>query len=49
MSKPRILIARAVFSEVVERLSGHFEVQANQEDVLRSPAELAARLADKDG
>ena len=49
MSKPRILIARAVFPEVVERLSGHFEVQANQEDVLWSPEELAAHLADKDG
>ena len=49
MSKPRILIARAVFPEVVERLSGHFEVQANQEDVLWSPAELAVHLADKDG
>jgi len=49
MSKPRILIARAVFPEVVERLSRHFEVQANPEDALWSPAELAARLADKDG
>ena len=49
MSKPRILIARAVFPEVVEHLSHHFQVESNQEDVLRSPAELAARLADKDG
>ena len=49
MSKPRILIARAVFPEVVEHLSLHFQVESNQEDVLRSPAELAARLADKDG
>ncbi|WP_119965823.1 2-hydroxyacid dehydrogenase [Simplicispira lacusdiani] len=49
MSKPRILIARAVFPEVVERLSRHFEVESNPQDVLWSPAELAARLADKDG
>jgi len=49
MSKPRILIARDVFPEVVERLSRHFEVESNPEDTLWSPAELAARLADKDG
>lgn len=49
MSKPRILIARAVFPEVVARLSQHFEVESNPDDVLWSPAELAARLADKDG
>jgi len=49
MSKPRILIARAVFPEVVERLTQHFEVEANPEDALWSPEELMARLADKDG
>lgn len=49
MSQPRILIARDVFPEVVERLSRHFAVEANAEDVLWSPAELAERLADKDG
>ncbi len=49
MSKPRILIARNIFPEVVERLSQHFEVEANPDDVIWSPAELAARLADKDG
>ena len=49
MSKPRILITRAVFPEVVERLAQHFEVEANPEDAIWSPEELAARLADKDG
>lgn len=49
MSKPRILIARAVFPEVVERLAQHFEVEANPEDVIWSPEELIERLADKDG
>lgn len=49
MSKPRILVARNIFPEVVERLSQHFEVESNPEDVIWSPAELAARLADKDG
>ncbi|GKT24641.1 D-glycerate dehydrogenase [Acidovorax sp. SUPP3334] len=49
MSKPRILVARAIFPEVVERLSQHFDVQANPDDVVWSPAELAERLQDKDG
>ena len=49
MSKPRILVARAIFPETIERLSQHFEVQANQDDVIWSPAELAQQLADKDG
>ena len=49
MSKPRILITRAVFPEVVERLAQHFEIEANPEDAIWSPEELAARLADKDG
>ncbi len=49
MNKPRILIARAIFPEVVERLTQHFEVEANPEDILWSPQELAERLADKDG
>lgn len=49
MSKPRILIARTVFPEVVERLAQHFEVETNPEDTLWSPEELMARMADKDG
>ena len=49
MSKPRILVARAIFPEVVERLAQHFEVESNPDDVIWSPHELAARLADNDG
>jgi gluconate 2-dehydrogenase len=48
-SKPRILVARAIFPEVVARLAQHFEVETNPDDVIWSPQELAARLADKDG
>ncbi|QJC56088.1 Glyoxylate/hydroxypyruvate reductase B [Polaromonas vacuolata] len=44
MSKPRILIARAVFPEVIERLSQYFEVQTNQADEIWSKAEFIARL-----
>ena len=49
MSKPRILVARAIFPDIVERLRQHFEVQDNPDDVIWTPAELAERLADKDG
>ncbi len=49
MSKPRILVARNIFPEVVERLSQHFEVESNPQDVVWTPAELAEKLADKDG
>ena len=49
MSQPRILLTRRIFPEVIERLSRHFEVQSNQEDVLWSQDELARHLADKDG
>ncbi|AVS74075.1 2-hydroxyacid dehydrogenase [Paracidovorax cattleyae] len=49
MTRPRILVARAIFPDVVDRLSRHFDVEANPEDAIWSPEELARRLADKDG
>ena len=48
-AKPRILVARRVFPEVLERLRQHFEVDANQDDVILGVAGLKARLADKAG
>ena len=48
-SKPRVLIARKIFPEVVQRLSQHFHVQANDADTPWNPAELVAQLQDKDG
>jgi len=47
--KPRILVARAVFPETIERLSQYFAVESNQADVVWSKAELTERLRDKDG
>jgi gluconate 2-dehydrogenase len=44
----KILVARPIFPDVVERLKQYFEVDWNQGDVLAADA-LAARLADKDG
>ena len=47
--KPRVLVSREVFPEVIARLSGHFEVDDNQADVILGVEGLKARLADKVG
>jgi glyoxylate/hydroxypyruvate/2-ketogluconate reductase len=49
MSHPRILVARAVFPEVIDRLKQHFEVESNQADELWSSAQLTDKLRDKLG
>ncbi|MEN9780073.1 MAG: hypothetical protein RL014_1221 [Pseudomonadota bacterium] len=49
MSRPRILVARAVFPEVLDKLSQHFEVQSNQPDEIWSKPALTAALKDKVG
>ncbi|MFC5522453.1 2-hydroxyacid dehydrogenase [Polaromonas jejuensis] len=49
MSKPKILIARAIFPEVIARLEQYFEVESNQNDESWSRAQLMERLKDKDG
>ena len=49
MNKPKILVARAVFPQIIELLNQHFEVEANQADETWSKAQLAERLRDKDG
>lgn len=48
-SRPAILIARAVFPEVVERLREHFEVETTPPGVVWSTAEFIERLQGKDG
>jgi len=45
LSKPRILIARTVFPEVVARLQQHFDVTDNQADVAWTKAEWTERLS----
>ncbi|OOG58099.1 D-glycerate dehydrogenase [Polaromonas sp. C04] len=49
MSKPKILVARAVFPETIARLQQHFDVEANQADESWSKAQLAGKLRDKVG
>jgi gluconate 2-dehydrogenase len=43
------LVTRAVFPEVIERLSEHFDVESNQADVSWTPAELVQHLQGKAG
>ena len=47
--KPKILVARAVFPEVLLKLSDNFEVTANQEDEAWTPAQLIERLQGMQG
>jgi gluconate 2-dehydrogenase len=49
MNRPAILVARAVFPEVLQRLEQHFEVQSNQEDIVFSKPQLIQRLQGKAG
>jgi len=49
MTKPRILVARAVFPEVIAKLEQHFEVERNQGDEPWSREQFAEKLRDKVG
>ncbi|MBK9362647.1 MAG: D-glycerate dehydrogenase [Rubrivivax sp.] len=49
MSKPSVLVARAVFPEVVARLREHFEVEDNPTDTIYSKPQLIERLQGKAG
>ena len=48
-AKPRVLMARAVFPEVVDKLAAHFEVEANPTDELWPRDEFARRLRGQQG
>ena len=47
--KPKILVTRAIFPDVVERLATHFEVESNQDDRVLSAAELQQKVVGKAG
>ena len=49
MSKPFVLVTRALFPETIEKLKQHFDVEANQDDVEWSRDELIAKLQGKQG
>ncbi len=48
-NKPPILVARAIFPDILERLAEHFEVESNQADEGWSKAQLIAKLKGKVG
>ncbi len=47
--KPSILVTRAIFPDVIERLAQYFDVDDNQTDLVLDAAALRARLAGKAG
>jgi gluconate 2-dehydrogenase len=47
--KPSILVARAVFPEVLDYLAQHFDVASNQDDILWTAPELIRQLQGKQG
>ena len=47
--KPAVLVSRAVFPDIVDRLRAHFDVEDNPEDRVFTKAELIQRLAGKQG
>ena len=49
MNQAEILVARAVFPDVLEALSEHFTVESNQADEVWSAAELSRRMQGKVG
>jgi gluconate 2-dehydrogenase len=48
-NKPQVLVARAVFPEVVERLRQHFDVDDNPSDTIYTRPQLIERLRGKAG
>jgi gluconate 2-dehydrogenase len=49
MSRPHVLVARAVFPQVVERLAQHFEVASNPADTIYTQPQLIDQLQGKAG
>lgn len=47
--KPKVLVTREVFEDVLEYLSQYVEVTSNQTDIPFDPETLASKLADKQG
>ena len=47
--KPKILVTRAVFPDVIDLLAQHFELESNQDDRIYTESELIAKLRGKDG
>jgi gluconate 2-dehydrogenase len=48
-SKPKILVARAIFPEALAKLEESYEVHSNQSDKIMSPEELKKALSEVEG
>ncbi|MGA0570813.1 2-hydroxyacid dehydrogenase [Variovorax sp. VNK109] len=49
MTKPKVLVARAIFPEVIGKLSQHFDVESNPSDEIWSKPDFIAKLKGKVG
>ena len=49
MTRPKVLVARAIFPETIARLEQHFDVEANQADEAWNREQFIARLQGKAG
>src|SRR4030042_6547309 len=47
--KPKVLVSREVFDDVLKYLSQYFEVTSNQSDISFDSETLASKLTDKQG
>lgn len=47
--KHKVLVARATFPDIIERLEAHIDVERNETDTPFAPKELRRRMADKTG
>lgn len=48
-TRPRVLVARRAFEDIIDRLREHFELEENPDDAVWPKAELIARLQGKAG
>ena len=49
VSRPRVLVARAAFADIIDQLREVADVELSPDDAICSPSQLRARLADKQG
>jgi glyoxylate/hydroxypyruvate/2-ketogluconate reductase len=49
MTKPSILVTRAIFPDIIKKLAQHFDVESNQSDEIWTKAQLIEKLQDKVG
>ena len=49
MTKKKILVARAIFPDILAALEQRFDVESNQADIIFTPAQLVEKMRDKAG